>query len=186
MASPGLHRRHPAVEVDRRHDRLKHVGEHRIGYWPGNRQPLAHDQKVGEAQLAAQPAAGFAAHDDRFDPREIPLERFRERVKEPLADDESQDGIAEKLKPLVRGQTVLGARGMGDRRHEEVGIAKRVTDPPLAFPHVDARPGRGPELVSAHGGKSTSCAEKTTPQPHGLSTRRSPRRGRRTGAALRP
>ena len=67
-------------------------------------------------------------------------------MKEPLADDESQDGIAEKLKPLVRGQAVLGPRGMGDRRHEEVAIAKRVTYPPLAFPHVDARPGRGPVL----------------------------------------
>ena len=38
-------------------------------------------------------------------------------VKQPLADDEPQDGVAEKLEPLVGGQPVPGPRGVRHRRH---------------------------------------------------------------------
>ncbi len=50
---------------------------------------------------------------------------------EKLADDGAQNGVAEKLQPLVRGQPVLGARGVGQSGAQQRFVVERIADAPL-------------------------------------------------------
>ena len=100
--------------------------------------------------MLAEPAARLAADDHRLDPREVPLERIRKQPVERLADEKPQDGIAEKLEPLVGGQAVLGPGGVGQGGHQQGGVTKHVSDPALALCHVNAGLGWSPMLLSRH------------------------------------
>ena len=144
-------RLHAAIEVDRRDQRLEQVGEDRrrhrsILY----RKPFSHDQEVDQLQLLTEPAAGLAAHHHRLNASQVSLERIGERAVEPLADEKSQNRVAEKLKPLVGGQPMLCPGGVRQGGDEQGRVAEIMSDPPLAFRQVDAGVERWPRVVTGH------------------------------------
>ena len=145
----------PAIEIDRRDDRLEEIGEDRHRDGAVDRQPLADDEKFGEAELLADPATRLAAHDDRLDARQIPLERVRKNLVKGVADDEPQNRVAEKLEPLVRGESMGCARGVREGGKEDRLVAEGVADPLLAGDEIDRTvpPGRKrPRLASPRRG----------------------------------
>ena len=71
--------------------------------------PFAQYQKLLEIQFAADLRAGLAANHHGLDPRKIPLEKLGKLVIERFANDNTEDRVAEKLKPLVGHQTMLSA-----------------------------------------------------------------------------
>ena len=127
----------PTIEIDRRDDRLEEIGEDRHGNDAVDRQPLADDEKFGQAKLFADPATRLAAHDHRLDARQIPLERLRKNLVEGVADDEPQNRVAKKLQPLVRGEAMGSPRGMREGGKEDRLVAEGVADPLLAGDKID-------------------------------------------------
>ena len=90
--------------------------------------PLAENQKFVEPQRLADLGAGLPADHDRLDLGQLPFEQIRVIVIENLADDGPENGVAEKLQPLVRRQPMLGPRGVRYGRQQERNIAKTVVN----------------------------------------------------------
>lgn len=53
-------------------------------------------------------------------------------MKQRFADDGTEDCVAKKLEPLVRIESVTGARSVGQCRSQEFTILERITDLLLA------------------------------------------------------
>ena len=127
----------PAVEVDRRDDRLEEIGKDRHRDGAVDRQPLADDEKLGEAEMLANPATRLAAHHHRLDARQISLERFRKDPVEGVADDEAENRVSEKLEPLVRGEAMGSPRSVRQGGKKDRFVAEGVADPLLAGDQID-------------------------------------------------
>ena len=106
-------RRIAAVEIDRRHQRLEHVGQQRRRHAGVRRHPLAQDQELLHAQGLADLGAGLPADDDRLDLGQVAFQVLGVLDGTASRRRRRQDGVAQKLQPLVGGQPVLGPRGMG-------------------------------------------------------------------------
>ena len=50
---------------------------------------------------------------------------------EQFADHRAEDGVAEELQPLVRGQAVFGPRGVRQGRQQQVLVLELIADPLL-------------------------------------------------------
>jgi hypothetical protein len=72
--------------------------------------------------------AHLAADDDALDARELALEILREAVEDRLADDDAENGVAEELEPLVRGEAVLGNAGVGEGAIEQRQVFEPVAE----------------------------------------------------------
>ena len=90
--------------------------------------PLPRIRKSFSPRSLADLRARAAADDDRFDLRQIAFQVFRIGEEQPFANDESQNGVAEKFQPLVRFQAVQRARGVRKRRQQQRFVAKYITD----------------------------------------------------------
>jgi len=143
---------HPAVEVDRGHQRLEHIGQQRRRHAGVGDHALAQDQTLFHAQGPAELRARLAADDHRLDLRQVPLQVLGKPVVEQVADDGAQDGVAEELETLVGNQAVLRAGSVRQRGPQKVLVAELVVDPPLAqikqLAQIFGRQGMG---VDRHG-----------------------------------
>ena len=110
---------HAAVEIDRGDQRLEHVGEHRLRHRRVDRHSFAQHQKLAQPQRLADLGTREPAHDDRLELGEVAFEEFGELVIELLADDFAEDRVAEEFEPLVRGQAMIGAGSVRERRFQE-------------------------------------------------------------------
>ena len=97
-----------AIEIDRRHDRLEHPGHQRRRQLTGRGHPFAKNQEFVQSQAATQRSASLPTDDDRLDLGEVPFQVLGEPLVEQLADDQGQDGVAEKLEALVGLQAMRG------------------------------------------------------------------------------
>ncbi len=67
-----------------------------------SQQTLAQDQESAQAQLISDDRARGAAHQRGLDPRELTFRKVGEPVIQNLADNGSQDRVAQKLEPFIR------------------------------------------------------------------------------------
>ena len=95
--------------------------------------PLADDQELVDPQLLRDLGAGPTRDHDRLDPGQLPFEIVGEPPIEHVADDRTQDRIAQELHPLVRDQAVIGTRGVGQRLTEKRRVPEAVADDLLAI-----------------------------------------------------
>ena len=125
-------RLHAAVQIDRRDQRLQHVRQHRRRHRRVRRHSFAQHEELAQAQRLADLRARLPADDDRLELRQVAFQLIGKLLEQLLADDQAQDRVAEKLQPLVRRQPVVGARGVGQRRVEQLRIAEPIAEPLLA------------------------------------------------------
>jgi hypothetical protein len=122
----------PPSEVDGPDEALEHVGQDRLGGRLLPPHPLARDQELLEPELTRDLRAGAPRDDHRLDPREVPFERFGEVQVQRLADDRPEDRVPQELQPLVRGESMVGARGVRERLAQVVQVAELVVQRLLA------------------------------------------------------
>ena len=122
-----LGRGHAAVQVDRGDQRLERRGQHRARHLRVGRHAFAED----EVLVAGARASLMRAHVSRLTTTDLilvssPSEYSGYCMEQPFADDHAEDGVAEELHPLVRGEPVLHARGVGEGGLQQLQVAKRV------------------------------------------------------------
>ena len=149
-----------AVEIDRRDQRLEHVGQHRRRHGRMRRHPFAQHQKLAQPKRLADLRARLPADDDRLELRQVAFELLGKLLEQLLADDQAEDRVAEKLQPLVRRQPMIGPGGVRQRRVQQLRIAKPIAEPLLAALQAEG-------IV-----RDRRPAWATGPWPFSISTRR--------------
>ena len=96
------------------------------------RHALADDQELLQAEGFADLGTRLAADHRGLDFRHVAFQVLRIPEDQQFADDRSQDGVAKEFQAFVRGQAVLGARGVRQGLTQECFVRKRIADPPLA------------------------------------------------------
>src|SRR5438046_9108120 len=97
-------RRLPAIEILRAADRFQRVGEDRLAA-KAPAPELAGPELQGftEAQREGHLGERLAAHQPGAQAAQVPFGCLREGRIQMMRDDEIEDGVAEKLEPLVVG-----------------------------------------------------------------------------------
>ena len=121
-----------AVQIDRRDDRLKGVGQD-AGAVPaaGLLLALAEEHVRAEVQFPGEVAAGFLADRGGAELGELPLRHVAEVVEEGVRGDEAEDGVAEELEALVvlvPRPLLVGIGGVGQRRVQEREVLEGVPE----------------------------------------------------------
>ena len=124
----------PPVEVDRREQRLKRVGQNRwAGAPPHHLLAASEFEVVPQRKLPRELAEGFFAHHRRAQLGEVPL-REVEGVEEIVGNDDREHRVPQKLLPLVAREVLLhlvGVGGVGQRDVEVFAVLEGVSDPLL-------------------------------------------------------
>ena len=106
--------------------------------------------------------AGAPGDHDRLDPRQLAFLVVGELAEQELADDRAEDRVAEELEPLVRGEPVIGPRGMRERLAKEVGATERVAEHVLALARaVGSRPVESSAAWSDRGFAQRICVQES-------------------------
>ena len=152
-------------EVVRHHGRRHRHGDHLV-----DRQPLPQEQELRQGERFADLGAGAAADDDRFDPRQLALGFFGKAVVERLADDGTENGVSQKLEPLVRRQPVVGTGSVRQAVAQQIAVLKPKVERGLALVqhlvgeiafhsprHDFSRGSRSPSVRQAPAGARRGC-----------------------------
>ena len=112
---------------------------------------LAEDEKLLHSQRFADLRAGLSADDHRLDLGQVSLEILGILMKEELANHRPENGVAQEFQPLVGGQTVFGAGGVGQGGLQQILVRKTITDSLLAVGYQRCKRGKRTGLfIAAH------------------------------------
>src|SRR5262249_4274303 len=140
----------PAVQKDRRDQRLEHVGEHVRRDLAAGADALAQKQEAAQPLFPAELGARLAADDHGLDLRQVALLVVGELEVELFAGDQPQDAIAEELQSLVRCGASIRAGGVGEGGSEQFGSAESVADRVLAVVEDGPFSGGGGQFRRRH------------------------------------
>ncbi len=121
------------VEVKRCDHRLEYVADQRSRKAAIAGHAATDNQAAIEPQRAGDSTTGTPTDHCRLDLRQVPLVVLGVILVEPLANGQSENGVAEKLQPFVASQTVGGPRSMCQRREQQRLILELIVDDLLAF-----------------------------------------------------
>jgi hypothetical protein len=119
-----------------------------------------------KAKGFAHPRARIAANDHRLDLRQLAFGVFRILKEQSLANDHSQDRVAEEFHPLVGGEPMLHARSVREGRLEQLRIAKGIRDSGLASFKIAAQIAGAGNRFCTHRNGTIAEASLTQPRPH--------------------
>src|SRR3989304_5077830 len=121
----------PAVEVDRRHERLERLREDRPVLPPLPQLPAAEGGRRPPEPLRGPPERG-PVHDVLPPLREDLLVRLREVRVERVRNQEAEERVPEEREPVVRREAdlrvLLRVRGVRERPLEEAGVVEPVAE----------------------------------------------------------